>query len=344
MGPNYAVHGKINVPNCSKLYLLATMYYTRLPDPSEPGFDEQRHFSQFKKHNVVFNAWSNGSHCDDHVGCLSLKTILSGEEWYTIDRRQIAVRPGQFLILNDDQRYACQIQKGEPTKVLSIFFKKEFAGAIFRDCLRSEEELTDNPLDTGNETLEFFQTLHAIEPRLLRQLRDLTAHLDALGDHTGLTDEHLLFLLRQLVRTYKSEVNGAGRIDAIKASTRKEIFSRVCLAKDLLHSAYREKLDLDRISKAACLSVPQLVRQFKYAFRLTPHCYLTGVRLHHAADLLRSTDLPVMDVGWQCGFENPSAFGRAFKAQYGIQPAQYRRAGELLGCLAFAPGHRNCAF
>jgi hypothetical protein len=54
---------------------------------------------------------------------------------------------------------------------------------------------------------------------LLRQLRDLTAHLDSLGDHTGLTDEHLLFLLRQLVRTYKSEVNGAGRIDAIKAST-----------------------------------------------------------------------------------------------------------------------------
>ena len=302
------------------------MYYTRLPDASEPGFDEQRHFSQFKKHNVVFNAWSNGSHCDDHIGCLSLKTVLSGEEWYTIDRRQIAVRPGQFLILNDDQRYGCHVQKGEPAKVLSIFFKREFAGAVFRDCLRSEEDSTDNPHDEGNDTPEFFQTLHAVKPRLFRQLRDLTTHLDGLGDHTGLTDEHLLFLLRQLVRTHKSEVNGAGRIDAVKASTRKEIFSRVCLAKDLLHSAYREKLDLDTIGKAACLSVPQLVRQFKYAFQVTPHCYLSRVRLDHAADFLRRTDLPVMDVSWLCGFENPSAFGRAFKAQYGIQPAQYRRA------------------
>jgi transcriptional regulator GlxA family with amidase domain len=171
---------------------------------------------------------------------------------------------------------------------------------------------------------------------LLQQLRDLTAHLDSLGghtthldnmgDHTGLTDEHLLFLLRQLVRTYKSEVNVTGRIDAVKASTRKEIYSRVCFAKDLLHSAYGKKLDLDTISKAACLSVPQLVRQFKHAFRLTPHCYLTRIRLHHAADLLRRTDLPVMDVSGLCGFDNPSAFGRAFKAQYGIQPAQYRRA------------------
>ena len=303
------------------------MYYTRLPDPSEPGFDEQRHFSQFKKHNVVFNAWSNGSHCDDHVGCLSLKTVLSGEEWYTVDRRRLAVRPGQFLILNDDQRYGCQVQKEEPARVLSIFFKTEFASAVFRDCLRSEEASMDNPSYSGNDSLEFFQTLHPVEPRLLHQLQDLTTHLDSLGDQTGLTDEHLVFLLRQLVRTYRSEVNGSGRIDAVKDSTRKEIFSRVCLAKDLLHSAYREKLDLDTISKAACLSVPQLVRQFKYAFRLTPHAYLARVRLHHAADLLRRTDLAVMDVSWQCGFDNPSAFGRAFKAQYGIQPAQYRRAG-----------------
>jgi len=313
------------------------MYYTRLPDHSEPGFDEQRHFGQFKKHNVVFNAWSNGAHCEDHIGCLSLKTVLSGEEWYTIDRRRLAVRPGQFLILNDDQRYACQVQKGEPAKVLSIFFKREFAGAVFRDCLCSEEASTDDPFHPGNGTLEFFQTLHAVGPRLLQQLRDLTAHLDSMGDrtgdlahlddHTGLTDEHLLFLLRQLVRTHKSEVNGTGRIDAVKASTRKEIYSRVCFAKDLLHSAYGEKLDLDTISKAVCLSVPQLVRQFQYAFRLTPHRYLTRVRLHHATDLLRRTDLPVLDVSWQCGFDNPSAFGRAFKAQYGIQPAQCRRAG-----------------
>ncbi len=302
------------------------MYDTRMPDASEPGFDEQRHFSQFKKHNVVFNAWSNGSHCDDHIGCLSLKTVLSGEEWYTIDRRGVVVRPGQFLILNDDQRYSCQVQEGEPAKVLSIFFKREFASAVFRDCLRSEEALTENPFDSGNDTLEFFQTLHPVGPRLLQQLLDLTAHLDNLGDHIGLTDEHLVFLLRQLVKTYKLEVNGAGRIDAVKASTRKEIYSRVCFAKDLLHSAYGEKLDLDTISKAACLSVPQLVRQFKHAFLLTPHCYLTRIRLHHAADLLRRIDLPVMDIGGLCGFDNPSAFGRAFKAQYGIQPAQYRRA------------------
>jgi AraC family transcriptional regulator len=330
MEANYAIHGKTDVPNCSKLYLLALMYYTRLPDPNEPGYDEQRHFGQFKQHNVVFNAWSNGAHCDDHVGCLSLKTVLSGEEWYTIDRRQLAVRPGQFLILNDDQRYGCRVQQGERAKVLSVFFKREFANAVFRDCLRSEPASADDPFHPGNDTLEFFQTLHPVSPQLQGQLRDLIVQLDSLGNYSGLADEQLLFLLQQLIRTYKSEVREAGRIDAVKASTQKEIFKRVCFAKDLLHSAYKEKLDLDTISKAVCLSVPQLVRQFKNAYQLTPHAYLTCVRLQHAADFLRRTELSVMDICWQCGFDNPSAFGRAFKAEYDIQPGQYRRVERAL--------------
>ncbi len=330
MEANYTIHGKTDVQNCSKLYLLALMYYTRLPDPNEPGYDEQRHFGQFKQHNVVFNAWSNGSYCDDHVGCLSLKTVLSGEEWYTVDHRQLAVRSGQFLILNDDQRYGCQVRQGEPAKILSVFFKKEFAGSVFRDCLTGEEASVDDPFHPGNDTLEFFQTLYPVSPWLQGQLRNLIVHLDSMDNYSGLADEQLLFLLQLLVQTYKSEVRDAGRIDAVKASTQKEIFKRVCFARDLLHSAYKEKLDLDTISKAVCLSVPQLVRQFKHAYRLTPHAYLTRVRLQHAADFLRRTELSVMDIGWQCGFDNPSAFGRAFKAEYDIQPGQYRKGQRAL--------------
>lgn len=306
------------------------MYFTRLPNHNEPGFDEQMHFSQFKKHNIVFNAWSSDAFCEDHVGCLSLKTILSGEEQYTIDRRRIAIRPGQFLILNDEQRYSCRIRKDEPARVLSIFFKKEFASAVYRYSLGDEGRSMEDPFRTGEEKLEFFQTLHAVDPKLLHGLSNLIAHLNNRGGDTGLTDEHLIFLLWQLVRTYKSETRNSSKVNAVKASTKKEIFKRLCFAKDLLHSSYKEKLDLDAISKVACLSVPQLVRQFKFAFHITPHRYLACVRLSHAAGLLQNTDFPVKEIGWLCGFENSSAFGRAFMGEYGIQPERYRRAPFVL--------------
>src|ERR1022692_2191701 len=102
------------------------MYFTSLPDHSKPGFDEQSHFGQFKKHNIIFNALSTYSNCDKHVGCLSFKTVLSGEEWYGIGNHRLAVRPGQFLVLNDEQTYSCRIEKGDEARVFSGFFKKEF--------------------------------------------------------------------------------------------------------------------------------------------------------------------------------------------------------------------------
>ena len=85
------------------------MYFTSLPDHREPGFDEQLHFSKFKRHNIIFNALSSKSHCEHHVGCLSIKTVSCGEEWYQTSSNPLAVKPGQFLVLNDDQEYSSWI-------------------------------------------------------------------------------------------------------------------------------------------------------------------------------------------------------------------------------------------
>src|SRR5579883_3486168 len=134
------------------------MYFTQLPDHNAPGFDEKAHFRRFGKQNMIFNASSSKACCSNHVGCLSLKTVLSGEEWYAVDGNSISVRPGHFLILNNDQNYACRIDEGART--LSVFFEKQFAAAVLHDLHRPDEELIDAPFHTLNELPEFFQTLH----------------------------------------------------------------------------------------------------------------------------------------------------------------------------------------
>ncbi|HLZ85790.1 MAG TPA: AraC family transcriptional regulator [Puia sp.] len=300
------------------------MYFTQLPDHTQPGFDEQSHFGRFKKHNMIFNARGSQAHCDKHVGCLSFKTVLGGEEWYGIDGHHIAVRPGQFLVLNDDQPYSCRIPKGEPADVLSIFFKKEFARAIFHDASHNEETLLDDPANPGNNPVEFFQTLYSIEPELQTQLTAFIIHLETQGYDSDAADEHLIFILRYLILTHRSQQTHTIRVDAQKPSTRLEIFKRLCIAKDLLHSSYKQPLDLQTLSRNACLSVPQLIRQFRSVFHTTPHRYLVKLRLEHAAHLLTTTTLPVREITWQCGFENPSAFCRAFRSAYNTQPQNFR--------------------
>lgn len=300
------------------------MYFTSLPDHSHPDFNEAQHFGRFKAHNVIFNTSSSYSFCDDHVGCLSLKTVLTGEEWYGINNHRLAVRPGQFLILNDEQHYSCNIDTHEPVKGISIFFKKEFAAAVFRDILKDDTALLDYPFSQDHTQPEFFQTLNVMEPELQYRLNGLINDLDMHGYHTA-TEEQLVFFLHYLIRTLKTESKKAATVAAVKPATKIEIYKRLCIVRDILHSSYMDKPDLDMLSITSCLSVPQLIRQFKSVFKTTPYQYLIQIRLEHAAALLKSSGKPVQEISWDCGFDNFSAFCRAFKSVYGVQPLTFRK-------------------
>jgi AraC-like DNA-binding protein len=258
------------------------------------------------------------------VGCLSLKRVLGGEEWYGVDHRQLLLRPGQFLILNDHQEYACRIDTAGEVRVQSVFFRTDFVAAVHRDATRDEESSLDNPFDTDARPLEFFQALNDTDPALERQLQGLMTALEEQGYDAGMVDERLVFLLHRLIRLHKKELDQARRVNAIRPATKKEIYKRLCIAKDLLQSSFMDKPDLAVLSSTACLSTPQLIRQFKAVFHTTPHQYLTRIRLAHAARLLQETAVPVHEITWKCGFENTSAFCRAFKAEYGVPPLSFR--------------------
>ncbi len=52
--------------------------------------------------------------------------------------------------------------------------------------------------------------------------------------------------------------------------------------------------------------------------------YLTALRLECAKRMLEENDLPVIDVGYECGFNTPSQFIRTFKKSVGMPPSKYR--------------------
>jgi AraC family transcriptional regulator len=191
--------------------------------------------------------------------------------------------------------------------------------------LGREEHLLDDPFKTGGNTPEFFQTLNDIDPDLQIQLHNLISALNGKGYDSWVIDEHLVFILSNLIRMHLSASKQVRNVNAVKPNTKTEIYKRLCMAKDMLQSFYMDKTDLNAISNIACLSIPQLVRQFKFVFHATPHQYLMRIRLQRAAELLKLTDKPVYEITWRCGFEDFSAFCRAFKSEYGVQPGYFRK-------------------
>ena len=52
--------------------------------------------------------------------------------------------------------------------------------------------------------------------------------------------------------------------------------------------------------------------------------YLTRWRLQLGAQMLRSTNNPVIQIAADVGYESEAAFNRAFKREFDLPPARYR--------------------
>ena len=65
-------------------------------------------------------------------------------------------------------------------------------------------------------------------------------------------------------------------------------------------------------------------RCFKKNLGLTPSEYINEIRLNYAANLLKNTNISVLEISMECGFENLSWFYRKFKEKFGVTPKEFR--------------------
>ena len=84
---------------------------------------------------------------------------------------------------------------------------------------------------------------------------------------------------------------------------------------------------LELLAEQAPMSRSAFAQEFAACFGRTPMAFLRDVRLRRAAELLRSTDLPVSTVASRVGFASRSAFTHAFREGFGRTPASFRTAG-----------------
>ena len=98
--------------------------------------------------------------------------------------------------------------------------------------------------------------------------------------------------------------------------------------KKYLEEHYTEKICLDDIAEKFYINKFYLTRVFKEQFGITLLSYLDQVRITHAKQLLRFSELTVEEVGRKVGIEEAAYFNRVFKKVEGITPGEYRRMWE----------------
>ena len=86
-----------------------------------------------------------------------------------------------------------------------------------------------------------------------------------------------------------------------------------------------EPLTISALSRRACLSATIFKAGFRRLYGLPVHAWLRQRRMERAAELLRGSPLSVLGVAQSVGYSSASQFTAAFRRQYGVTPAQYRK-------------------
>ncbi|MDQ6882101.1 MAG: AraC family transcriptional regulator [Pseudomonadota bacterium] len=82
---------------------------------------------------------------------------------------------------------------------------------------------------------------------------------------------------------------------------------------------------LDALAREANTSRSVLSERFQQRMGTPPMQYLAQLRLALAASLLATSEVPLIRIAEDVGYQTDTAFSRAFRRQYGVPPAAWRR-------------------
>lgn len=118
--------------------------------------------------------------------------------------------------------------------------------------------------------------------------------------------------------------NPKGQEDSAPALER-ETVRRLAEIRRYMEEHLDESLTISALSRRACLSTTTFKEGFRRLYGLPVHTWLRQRRMERAAELLRDSSLSVLGVAQSVGYGSASQFSAAFRRQYGMTPAMYRK-------------------
>ncbi len=94
---------------------------------------------------------------------------------------------------------------------------------------------------------------------------------------------------------------------------------------ELMADNLDEPFSAVQLARSAGLSVRQVERLFLRHLSVTPGRYYMRLRLERARELLRQTNMPILDVAIATGFTSHSYFAQSYRLQFGRPPSEERR-------------------
>ena len=93
---------------------------------------------------------------------------------------------------------------------------------------------------------------------------------------------------------------------------------------------FDREITLNEVAAAANMATTTFCNFFREHYRMTFVEYLNTIRIAHVRKLLaRNEDSTIVQIAYECGFNNLANFNRQFKRLKGMSPSEYKKTLEL---------------
>ncbi len=123
---------------------------------------------------------------------------------------------------------------------------------------------------------------------------------------------------------YKIIANDILKFDTSEYHNEEDQINKIKNALLFIHEYYPEKMTLNLLAKECNMSASYFAHYFKKVTKMTPVEYLIDYRIKKSCLLIKNSDLNIIDIAFETGFNNLSNFNRNFKKIINMTPTSFR--------------------
>ncbi len=261
---------------------------------------------------------------------LSIKMAWGGREAYHLRQRDVHVREGTWLVLNDGDEYGSTLSSDRPATSFSIFLRRGLAEEVVAAHRLGVEKCMERAVDDARVAASFSPHLRGHDRDVTPRMRFIYAGVMAGERSQHWLDEQAVLLVGDLVRAEDAAFEATLCLPASKPSTRVELSRRLRLAADHIESHYDQPLPLETLARVACMSTFHFVRYFALLHGLTPHAYVVSCRTAAARRLLAAGVTDPALVAERSGFGSRSSLYRALGERPRAAGVRASKAREII--------------
>lgn len=219
--------------------------------------------------------------------------INEGHVHVETNRKSLRFCEDTLFIVNPYESFEYRIQEKTPLHMLNVHLSLDTYQDMISSIMLTDEHLLDDPQKHSSFT--FTNHIHFNRPAFKNKLLSFTRNS---------SEDYQLQLLDILAPIIQNDHKAIQSIASQRPGTRKELFRRIALGKDIIFSQYNDpNLSIDELSREVSMSKFHFIRVFRDAFGYTPHKLIKQIRIRKALEYIREDSMSHMEIAFKIGLQ-----------------------------------------